>query len=233
MKIELRYIFLLLTAFIASLPLSGQKAAKKVTISGIVVDGKRNPVPNVFITIDGKVSNSVTDQQGYYKIKVSPDAEKIGFSTIWSEGDEELISGRTTINHTLNMPVVKKEIPENNSSGSEISEQSSSVSNSKDLNKNYSSFKTIYELIQNEFPTILVQGKSIRIPGSVSLKLSTEPLFLVDGIEVTSIDNIIPGTISSIQVLKGSSASIYGMKGANGVILINLTGSKDNNKVKK
>ena len=229
MKIELRYIFLLLAAFIASLPLSGQKANKKVIISGIVVDGKRNPVSNVFITIDGKVSNSVTDQQGYYKIKTSPDAEKIGFSTIWSEGVEELIGGRTTINHTLNMPLVKKEIPENNSSDSEISEQSPSISSSKGLNKNYSSFKTIYELIQNEFPTILVQGKSITIPGSVSLKLSTEPLFLVDGIEVTSVENIIPGTISSIQVLKGSSASIYGMKGANGVILINLTGSKDNN----
>lgn len=229
MRIELRYIFVLLTAFIASLPLSGQKANKKVTLSGIVVDGKRNPVPNVFITIDGEVSSSVTDRQGYYKIKVSQTAEKIGFSTIWSEGAEESIDGRTTINHILNIPLANKEIPENISSVNEISEQSSSVSNSKDLNKNYSSFKTIYELIQNEFPSILVQGKSIRIPGSVSLKLSTEPLFLVDGIEVTSIDNIIPGTIRSIQVIKGSSASIYGMKGANGVFLINLTGSKDNN----
>jgi len=53
MKIELRYIFILLTAFIALLPLSGQKANKKVTIYGmkgangvIVIDLKGTPDKN-------------------------------------------------------------------------------------------------------------------------------------------------------------------------------------------
>lgn len=214
------------------LPVSGQKSGKKITISGIVVDGRRNAVPNVFITIDGKVTNSVTDQKGYYSVKVSPSAEKIGFSTIWSEGAEELINGRTSINHTLIMHTAKKATNEVDAPPGDITEQSFTGSKSDNTNKNFSSYKTIYELIQAEFPTVLVQGKSVRIPGSVSLKLSTEPLFMVDGIEVTSIDNIIPANIRSIQVLKGSSASIYGMKGANGVILINLLGSKDNNIVK-
>lgn len=175
-KMRLLIIIIVVSALVCCSTLSAQKNAKKVAISGIVVDGNRNAVPNVFITIDGKVMNSITDQQGYYRIKVSPSAEKIGFSTVWSEGVEELIQG--------------------------------------------------------EFPTIIVEGKSIRIPGAVSLKLSTEPLFVVDGIQVTGIDNIMPASVKSIQVLKGSSASIYGMKGANGVILINLLGSKNNNIVK-
>lgn len=228
-RMILRHTLILLSAFIAILPLSAQKTGKKIAISGIVVDGKRNPVPNVFITIDGKITNSVTNGQGYYKIKVAPNAGKIGFSTIWAEGTEEEINGRTTINHTLDVPFTKNEPNENSVSEGEISGQSATAIKE---NKNFSSYKNIYELIQGEFPSILVQGKSIKIPGSVSLKLSTEPLFIVDGIEVLSVDNIVPSNIRSVQVLKGSSASIYGMKGANGVIIINLLGSKDNNILK-
>jgi TonB-dependent SusC/RagA subfamily outer membrane receptor len=51
---------------------------------------------------------------------------------------------------------------------------------------------------------------------------STEPLFIVDGVTVQSIDGISPTLVESISVLKGSSASIYGSRGANGVILITL-----------
>lgn len=44
--------------------------------------------------------------------------------------------------------------------------------------------------------------------------------------EVPSIDEIQPVMVESIEVLKGPSASIYGVKGANGVILIRLIGTK-------
>jgi TonB-dependent SusC/RagA subfamily outer membrane receptor len=58
--------------------------------------------------------------------------------------------------------------------------------------------------------------------------LSTEPLFVVDGMVVSSISDIQPFTVKSIEILKGSSASIYGSRGANGVILIKLIGAGDN-----
>ena len=230
-KMQLRIAIVLLAFLIAAGTISAQKANKKIMISGIVVDGNRKPVPNVFITIDGKASNSVTDEKGFYKIKVSPTAEKIGFSTIWSQGAEELINGRTTINHVYNLPSpVNKPA---SGGGNPSNDLANSSGTDKNINKDFTSYKTIYELIQAEFPTVIVEGKSIRIPGSVSLKLSTEPLFIVDGIEATSIDNIIPSTVRSVQVLKGSSASIYGMKGANGVIKIELRGATDKNNNKK
>jgi TonB-dependent SusC/RagA subfamily outer membrane receptor len=72
-----------------------------------------------------------------------------------------------------------------------------------------------------------VNGTSIRIQGASSLLLSTEPLFVVDGITVNSISDIQPLMVKSIQVLKGSSAAIYGSRGANGVILINLIKAGD------
>jgi TonB-dependent SusC/RagA subfamily outer membrane receptor len=72
-----------------------------------------------------------------------------------------------------------------------------------------------------------VSGTSIKISGSSSLNASTEPLFVVDGIIVNSIEDISPQTVKSIEVLKGPDASVYGMRGANGVIVINRLTGKD------
>jgi TonB-dependent SusC/RagA subfamily outer membrane receptor len=91
----------------------------------------------------------------------------------------------------------------------------------------YASYRNIYDMIRGELPGVQVNGRSIRIQGINSMTLSTEPLFVVDGQPVTTIDDIQPFTVKSIQVLKGSSASIYGSRGANGVILINLKGATD------
>ena len=62
---------------------------------------------------------------------------------------------------------------------------------------------------------------SIRVRGGGSITQSNEPLFIVDGFEVSGIDDIPPTDIESIDVLKdASSTAIYGAKGANGVILV-------------
>lgn len=53
-----------------------------------------------------------------------------------------------------------------------------------------------------------------------SLNLSTDPLFIVDGTEVSGISFINPNDVRSINILKDASSSIYGARGANGVILI-------------
>jgi TonB-dependent SusC/RagA subfamily outer membrane receptor len=55
---------------------------------------------------------------------------------------------------------------------------------------------------------------------------SSTPMFVVNGTPVNSIDQINPSMVKSIEVLKGPSASVYGMQGANGVILIRLKGTE-------
>ncbi len=224
---KFRLIIILTLVLITGNYLTASYTGKKIIISGTVTDGNNKPVPNVFITIDGKITNTVTDEKGFYRIRVSPGSQKIGFSTIWVQGAEELIDGRTSINHTLSIPVPanKKTTPETN----KPVDPSTSLNDKISTNKNYIIYNNIYELLQGEFPTLIIKGKTILVPGSVSMKLSTEPLLIVDGIEANSIDNIIPAMVKSVQLLKGSSASIYGMKGANGVILINLMGTTNNN----
>jgi len=51
---------------------------------------------------------------------------------------------------------------------------------------------------------------------------NTSVLFVVNGTIVRSISGIDPAMVKSIEVLKGPSASVYGMEGANGVIVIQL-----------
>lgn len=66
-------------------------------------------------------------------------------------------------------------------------------------------------------------GYSIQIRGFSTLDkgAGTAPLYIVDGVPVSSIDNISPDEIASMDVLKdGSAAAIYGTRGTNGVILI-------------
>lgn len=63
-------------------------------------------------------------------------------------------------------------------------------------------------------------GTKIRIRGTGSSG-SADPLFIVDGMKVSTIDNIAPSDIANIEVLKdAASAAIYGTEGANGVIIV-------------
>ena len=83
-------------------------------------------------------------------------------------------------------------------------------------------YRDIYEMIQGKCAGVQVTGRSITIRGKNSINLSTEPLFVVDGVAVEDVSHINPREVKNITVLKDSAASIYGVRGANGVILITL-----------
>ena len=69
------------------------------------------------------------------------------------------------------------------------------------------------------------QNLSVKISGSESFMSGTSPLYVVNGTSIgnsyAQVANMVnPNDVTSIRVLKGSDASIYGTRGANGVILI-------------
>ena len=71
-------------------------------------------------------------------------------------------------------------------------------------------------------------AQSIVVRGGGSITQSNDPLFIVDGIAVSSIDDIPADQIESIDVLKdASSTAIYGARGANGVILVTTKSAKE------
>ena len=92
-----------------------------------------------------------------------------------------------------------------------------------------SSPRTVSDMLVGRFAGVEVYqtasgGTSIRIRGSRSINGNDEPLFVLDGYPQhngsASLSDLDPHDIKSIEVLKGAEASVYGARGANGVILI-------------
>jgi TonB-dependent SusC/RagA subfamily outer membrane receptor len=232
-----RIIFCLILAMISFNISSGQKAGKKVTITGHVVDGTQASVANAIVILDGKKTDKLTDDKGFYKIKVKPGNSTIGILTMTNGILEEPLDGRTTINFTFKGSVAAQASGKTNPGDETVDigygavkkrNMTGTVSKIDGTNPKYASYRNIFDMIRGEVAGVQVSGTSIRIQGASSFMLSTEPLFVVDGVVVSSISDIQPFTVKSIEILKGSSASIYGSRGANGVILIKLIGAGDN-----
>ena len=87
-------------------------------------------------------------------------------------------------------------------------------------------YTNIWEYMRGRVPGVNIgfadagQTPSITIRGINSINSSTQPLFMVDGVETPDISFINPNDVASISVLKDASAAIYGTRGGNGVILI-------------
>ncbi|MBN2665451.1 MAG: TonB-dependent receptor plug domain-containing protein [Bacteroidales bacterium] len=230
-----KIIFLIIMAMVSLNVVSAQKSGKKIKISGHVVDGTLTPVANAIVMIDGEKTNILTDQKGHFKIKVKPDNTKVGIFTMTNGILEEPLDGRKTINFNFegSVPVQMVETDPLDETvdigyGSVKKRSMTGTVNKIDgTNPKYASYRNIYDMIRGEVAGVQVMGNSIRIQGIGSLTLSTEPLYVVDGTVVASISDIQPYNVKSIEILKGSSASIYGSRGSNGVILIKLIGSGD------
>jgi len=210
-----------------------QKVNKKIIVSGFVTDINHNPVAGAMIFINKNNTNNVTNRKGFYKVKINPDAELITISSSDNGFGEALIEGRTTINITLDRSTSSQNITQDRSGTKGTVNIGYGSIDQKDLttpvnringrDKKYASYINIYEILRS-IPGVQISGNnSITIQGQGSLNFSAEPLFVVDGVIVNSINDIPPTQVKSIEVLKGPSATIYGSRGANGVILINLT----------
>jgi hypothetical protein len=237
MKMKLLFL-ILLSAFCIN-NISAQNNKKKITITGTVMDVTNQPVANAIIMIDGQKTNSTTDKKGNFKIRVKHNAEKIGIFTSGKKIYEEALNGRTQINLTLSTQVSLKEVNRDNDAKKEEVNVGYGTVEKKNLtnhvgkisamNKKYATYHSIYDLIRGELPGVRVNGNVIVIQGMNSLTYKSDPLFVVDGIIVSSIDYVQPQMVKSIEVLMGSSASVYGSRGSNGVIMISLIGAGDLN----
>ncbi|NLJ44070.1 MAG: TonB-dependent receptor plug domain-containing protein [Bacteroidales bacterium] len=235
MKTKLFFCLLLLLSFQVGISYS-QKSLKKITVSGYVKDGTDTPVANAIIIVDGEKTAFFTNDKGFYKARINQGSSSIGVLTQTSGKVEEPINGRGRIDFrfegSVPIQVTGKADPEDEAVDMGLrTAKKKSLTSPVDVvdgtKSKYASYNNIYDMIKNEVPGVMVSGNSIRIRTATSINASNEPLFVVDGVPVNTIDNIVPQMVKSIQVLKGSSAAIYGMRGSNGVIVISLLKGSD------
>ena len=81
-------------------------------------------------------------------------------------------------------------------------------------------YNSIYDMLMT-IPGVEVRGREIKVRGAttISSNASTDPLLLLDGVEISNLDEISPYDIHSIEVVKDGSSAIYGSKAVGGVIL--------------
>ena len=202
---------------------------KPVAISGKVFNLDHKPVEGAVFYIDNVKTSYKSNSNGSYKIKVSPLAINLEARSPEYGSCETPINNQTTINLILNG------ITENQALNSGDTQKEKRFTDSvnkpaRTKSKKMNTYNDIYQMIRGECSGVVVSGRSITIQQGHSFFGSPEPLLVVNGIVVNSIDNVNPLEVKSIKVLIGSSAAIYGVRGANGVISITLVnGSEKNN----
>jgi TonB-dependent starch-binding outer membrane protein SusC len=234
---KIRIIFLLALLFFSAGTFYGQKAKKNIVITGHVTDANFKPIANAILLIDNKKADVLTDEKGFYKIRIKSSAKTITAVTMLNGMAETEINGRTIVDLVLRPATASQVtgIPEKPED--ETVNVGYGTANKKDLTtsvgkinateKDYGSYKDIYEMIRGKVPGVQVNGNKILIRGEKSINAGNDPLLVVDGIIVNAIDDIPPKDVKSIEILKGSDAAIYGSRGANGVILITLRKAGD------
>lgn len=202
-------------------------------VSGIVSD-KSGPVPGVNVLVKGTTTGTVTDFDGKFEISAS-NGNILVFSFVGYLTQEVRYSGQSSINVLLEEDAALLDevvvVGYGTKKKSLVTGAISSIS-SKDIQN--TSAPRVEQVLQGRTSGVSVvsssgapgSGAKIRIRGAGS-NGNADPLYIVDGIKVSSIDNISPNDIANIEVLKdAASSAIYGTQGANGVIIISTKQGK-------
>src|SRR5690606_38359281 len=225
----LRFSVLLFVGWISSLPTAFAQNTR--TIRGVVLDQDKNPVENATVAAVGSNIAVSTEADGTFTLQQVPNFVKaVVVSKVGFDRAELTIGDRTSLTITLNNHAFdieetvvvgygtqKKEtvVGAITQTSGKVLERAGGVSSvGAALTGNVPGVITTAStgMPGEEDPQIVIRGRSTWN--------STEPLVMVDGVErpMTSVDI---GSIETISVLKDASATaVYGVRGANGVILI-------------
>jgi len=227
-KKVLRHLFVGICLII--IPFFAQAQDKK-TISGVVVDDKKDPLPGVTITVKGTKDAVLTDYTGQYSIKADS-KDQLVFTYIGFETSTVAVGDKKTLNVTLKSSTNNLDeivvIGYGTVKRKDLTGAVASV-NMSDLKK--TPVRSFDDALAGRVAGVQVTsadgmpgaGTNIVIRGNNSVTQANSPLYVIDGFLVEGGNNNIinPEDIASIDVLKDASATaIYGARGANGVIVI-------------
>ncbi|QMU63021.1 MAG: SusC/RagA family TonB-linked outer membrane protein [Flavobacteriaceae bacterium] len=211
-------------------------SAQNITVKGVVKDAKTGePLPGVNIAVKNTSKGDITDLDGNYTIANVPRGAVLVFSYLGYVTKEVTVDS-TTINVSLEESAEKLDeivvIGYGTQRKKEVTGAVSVVSSEtiEDLKP-----VRIEQALQGQVAGVNITSASgapgaasnIRIRG-ISTNGNNNPLILVDGNPIEDLSVLNPADIASISVLKDATAGIYGVRGANGVILITTKSGRKN-----
>jgi TonB-linked SusC/RagA family outer membrane protein len=217
--------------------LAVQVAVAQQTVSGSVTDESGIPLPGATVIEKGTRNGTTSDFDGNYSISVGANAI-LEFSFVGYQTVEITVGSQSNIDVSFQPSNQLDEVVV--TGFSEVSKKSFAGSAKVVDGENISqkSFTNVSQALAGEVAGVSVFNTSgqpgsvstIRIRGFGSVNGSQAPLYIVDNAPFGgSLNDINPNDIKSVTVLKDASAtSLYGAKGANGVIVITTKRGKDN-----
>lgn len=242
MKKKIRDMFLL---SLLCLGITPSLLAQNATVKGKVTDEKGEIIPGVSITIQGTQQGTLTDAEGVYTIQASGNATLV-FSFLGYLKEEVAVANRSTVDVSLKTDTKALEEVVVVGYGTQRKvETTGSIASVKAADLVQTPVANIAQGLQARVAGVQINQNSgspggnisVRIRGTNSINGSSEPLYVIDGIQVSNgggitdvspLSTINPNDIESVEVLKDASASaIYGARAANGVILITTKRGKN------
>ena len=206
-----------------------QLSAQQKGIKGVVMDENDNPLPGANVLESGTNNGTTTDAKGLFTLSLTKENSTLTVSFIGYISEDIPTNGKSTINVSLkpNASGLSEVVVVGYGTQKKINLTGSvsSVSGEELIKKPVMKTSAALEGLA---PGVTVtqssgqpgqDGGTIRVRGIGTLG-NSDPLVLIDGIE-GSLDGVDPNDIQDISILKdAASASIYGSRAANGVILV-------------
>ncbi len=235
-----------LLALLVSLLCSAPASAQQHTVSGTVTSATDGaPLPGVNVVLLGTNTGTATDAEGDYRLTLPSSDGTLVFSFLGYEEQTVEIEGRSEIDVVMDTATQLLDdvvvIGYGEETRRNLASATTSVSAAELQNIPVAG---IDAALQGKTSGVQVLqnsgtpggGISVRIRGHASIDASNQPLYVIDGVpmvsedvsqfgfggqDLTAVTNLSPSDIASVDILKDAAAtSIYGSRGANGVVMI-------------
>lgn len=202
-------------------------AQENITVEGNVsaAGETAGPLPYITILVKGTTRGTTTDFDGNYSISAAPDATLV-FSYVGFKTKEIAVDGQTQIDVQLEEDIAGLDavvVTGYSTQDKKSITGSIATITSEDLEKVHGG-ATVSSGLAGKIPGVSFRMNDGRPGASASIQIRNmgTPLYVIDGIQQDEgqFNNISPNDIESITVLKDASAAVYGVRAANGVVVV-------------
>jgi TonB-linked SusC/RagA family outer membrane protein len=201
------------------------------TVTGTVTTTGGAPLQGVTVRVQGSDSRAVTDAAGKYRVNAPSDAV-LTFSYVGQRPVQTTVAGRPVVDVTMAQIPYLEEVVVTAYTEQRRADITGAVSSLNIESASRQTGASVLQRLDASVPgvTVVAGGSpgarsTVRIRGISSFQ-NNDPLYIIDGtpVQESYLNFLNPNDITSVQVLKdASSASIYGARASNGVILIETT----------
>tara|TARA_R110001592_G_scaffold123108_4_gene330638 strand:- start:23630 stop:26686 length:3057 start_codon:yes stop_codon:yes gene_type:complete len=195
------------------------------SVSGTVTDESKTPLPGVSIMIKGTTTGVVTDFDGIFKIKVKK-GDVLKFLYLGFKEQDITIGSQKTLNIIMKEDAAQLDeiviVGYGSQKKASVLGAISQVKGAEIVESGSANLTNALSGLSPGLNVVQTNGQPGSDDGAIYIRGNANPLILVDGVEVVGgFSNIDPRDVETVSTLKdGAATAVYGIRGANGVIII-------------